>query len=489
MKVTERLAYDASLFFISKFLRTSMNIKSILLTMLLCLTLSVTNAQELRLFKECLEPADQQLAEQLTKTSAIDNEFLQTIEELKQRAYSETTTKEDKINLAAFLLHKIILGYRNETYENLEPTLKAIDDLVPGNFYLESIWGDLHYYYGDFENAVTHYEYALNVKSDDIDLIGKFGVAQVNLQKFEVALEYILTYLEKYPTFFYGLYAAGKCEFELKDYESAIEHWEAAKENTKDEKNIKALEELIRQAKEFMASTDDSLTEEDQKFIITFAGNSREDLGDITFDILNEVYYDVTNLVGVNPDVKINVIFFLTDDYYKQGQDWSAGGAQGLQILIPLKSGYKSEEYVKGLLAHEFTHTMINLKTNNRAPLWVHEGLAQYQEYTTSYGAPDVLRPDFENCLQNDFVENELYIPLDQVPSYIGGSDRSNVIRGYVASYMAMRCMADFYGEQSFDTLLSAIGRGKNIHEAVEEATGKDYSDFEDEVKEYIKNQ
>ena len=160
-----------------------------------------------------------------------------------------------------------------------------------------------------------------------------------------------------------------------------------------------------------------------------------------------------------------------------------------MQILIPLKSGYKSEEYVKGLLAHEFTHTMINLKTNNRAPLWVHEGLAQYQEYTTSYGAPDVLRPDFENCLQNDFVENELYIPLDQVPSYIGGSDRSNVIRGYVASYMAMRCMADFYGEQSFDTLLSAIGRGKNIHEAVEEATGKDYSDFEDEVKEYIKNQ
>lgn len=466
-----------------------MNTKSLLLTVLLCLSIGVAYGQQLVLFKEGIKPADAQLFEQLKKTSSVDKEFLETIETLQQKAYAENAKEEDKTNLAAFLLHKVILEYKTQPYENLEPILNDIDRLTSNNFYVECIWGDLLYYTGDFENAVVHYEYALNKKQDDIDLIGKYGISKMNLQSYDVALEYILMYLEKNPTFFYGLYAAGKCEFELKEYESAIEHWETAKEYTDDEKNKKAIDEMIRQAKEFLASTDDSQTEEDQKFIITFAGNSRDDIGDITFDILNEVYYDVTNLIGVNPDVKINVIFFLTDDYYKQGQDWSAAGAQGIQILVPLKSGYKSEEYVKGLLAHEFTHTMINLKTSNRAPLWVHEGLAQYQEYTTSYGSPDVLRPDFESCLQNDFIENEMFIPLDQVPSYIGGGDRSNVIRGYVASYMAMRCLADFYGEQSFDTLLSAIGRGKNVHEAVEEATGKDYSDFEDELKEYIKNQ
>ena len=179
----------------------------------------------------------------------------------------------------------------------------------------------------------------------------------------------------------------------------------------------------------------------------------------------------------------------MTEDYYKQGQSWSAGAAQGLQILVPLKSGYKSPEYVKGLLGHEFTHTMVNLKTNNRAPLWVHEGLAQYIEYSITNGSPDQIRNDFEGCLQNDFIEGDLSIPLDKVPAYIGSQDRKNVVRGYVASYMGIRCLVDFYGEQSIDKLLGALGQGKNIAEAIEETTSKDYSDFQSELKDYIKNQ
>ena len=49
--------------------------------------------------------------------------------------------------------------------------------------------------------------------------------------------------------------------------------------------------------------------------------------------------------------------------------------------------------------------------------------------------------------------------------------------------------MADYYGEQSFDTLLTALGKGKSIQEAVHEATGKEYDEFQDELKDWIKNQ
>ena len=120
--------------------------------------------------------------------------------------------------------------------------------------------------------------------------------------------------------------------------------------------------------------------------------------------------------------------------------------------------------------------------------MWVHEGLAQYQEYSTENGSPENLRSDFEGTLQRDFIEGGLFIPLDKVPAYIGSSDRKNVNRGYIASYLAIRCMADRYGEQSFDILLDALGKGKDIREAVKEATGNEYSDFQEEYKDWVKN-
>lgn len=276
---------------------------------------------------------------------------------------------------------------------------------------------------------------------------------------------------------------------ELRQYDEAITKFETALEVCNNPQDKKDIESLIRKAKEALASTSDSSSEEDQRFVITFAGNSRDDLSDVTFDMLDEIYYDVTNLVNYNPDVKINIVFFLTEDYYQNEQNWSAAAAQGIQIMVPLKTGYKNQEYVKGLLAHEFTHTLINLKTQNRCPIWIHEGLAQYQEYTTSYGSPDIIRSDFESILQNDFIENQLFIPLDKVGAYIGSSDSTDIVRGYVASYMAMRCMADFYGEQSFDSLLSELGKGKSLNESIQEATGKSYSEFQDEYKEWLRNQ
>ena len=454
---------------------------------LLYLTLSAT-AESIFVFKEKLKPATPELQKTIKNIQFLGNELDDIITGLRNAAQDPECKEDTKVDLAAFLLKKVILQ-REYPYENNEPLLFEASELLPNNFYVESFWGDILLHKGDFEGSISHYENALNQNSNDIEVTGKCGIAYLNNLNYEKALDYIETYLAKNPTDFIFLSSAGRCKYELNEFDEAIEYWEKALDNCEDSSRRHEIEELIRKAKESLASTSDSTQDEDQKFVITFAGNSRDDLGDITFDMLNEIYYDVTDLLNCNPDVRFNVVFFLTEDYYKMGQGWSAAAANGLKIMIPLKTGYKDENYVKGTLAHEFTHTIINLKTNNRAPLWVHEGLAQYQEYSTSYGSPDVIRSDFEGVLQNDFIENGMFIPLNKVPAYIGSNDRKDIVRGYVAAYMAIRCMADLYGEQSFDTLLTSLGKGKGINEAVKDATGSDYSDFQDDLKEWIKNQ
>lgn len=465
-----------------------MPIKTIFFIIIFSLLTLCGNAQQVMLFNTRIKSPNQELAKYLTNIKHETPEFLNELEKYRLQATKQEATQEDKINFGAILLLDILFN-RAEEYEKLEPLLKEASETLHEDPVIEETWGDIFYSKKDYENSVYHYEIALEKAGENLNLLCKYTIAKFNIQNYESALENSLKYLEKVQTNGFMYYLTGRCHFELKQYEEAIDCYEKAKELTQDPAMLRTLEDFIRQAKEFLASTSDSETDEDQRFIITFAGNSREDLGDITFDILDEIYYDVTNLIGINPEVKINIIFFLTEDYYKQGQSWSAGAAQGLQILVPLKSGYKSPEYVKGLLGHEFTHTMVNLKTNNRAPLWVHEGLAQYIEYSITNGSPDQIRNDFEGCLQNDFIEGDLSIPLDKVPAYIGSQDRKNVVRGYVASYMGIRCLVDFYGEQSIDKLLGALGQGKNIAEAIEETTSKDYSDFQSELKDYIKNQ
>lgn len=71
----------------------------------------------------------------------------------------------------------------------------------------------------------------------------------------------------------------------------------------------------------------------------------------------------------------------------------------------------------------------------------------------------------------------------------MGSNDRKDIARAYIASWLAIRCMGDLYSESSFDTLLTSIGKGNDIRQAVEEATGQDYDGFQDELKQWIKNQ
>lgn len=460
-------------------------LKRILAAFLLLILPALAYGQIL-LFNDFLKPETPELIPVLAAFSSPGEALDRQIDELRKSARQSGASKQNKIDLAAFILRKIALQ-RDASFDASEDLIFEASDLIPGDYYLESLWGDLLYYKGDYENALSHYDNALFKKPEDIQLHGRTGLAAMQQMQYEKAISHFEVVLAKKPDSFFELYSIGRCHFELKHIEEAIEYWERALKLA-NERDKKAIEAAINQARELLASTSDSTREEDQRFVIHFAGNSQEDLGDVTFEMLEEIFFQVTDSLNFQPEVKINIIFFLTEEYYKVSQEWSAGSAQGIQIMVPLKSGYKSPDYVKGLLAHEFTHTIIHLKTNNRCPLWLNEGVAQYQEFNAAYGSPDTIRPDYEGLMQKEFVEKRNFVDLSRVPSLIGGSSHYDIARGYIASYLAVRCMASFYGEQSFDSLLAGLGRGKSLDEAMVEATGKNMTDFQEEYEEWLRN-
>lgn len=458
----------------------------LLITFFLLASIFCLNAQVM-LFDDFLTPVDEELKKELGKHLHLSDKLDNKIEELRKIAYESGASNEAKTNLAAFVLRKLSLN-RHQSFEQNEDLMYEAADLIPGNHYMEIMWGDLLYFSGNYDKSLLHYENALYKIPDNAKLTAKCGLAAQQLMQYEKALEYFEKALPENPNSFFLLFSAGRCNYELKYLDEAIEYWEKALKIAKNEKDQRAVEAAINAAKEMLASTDGNTKEENQRFVIHFAGNSQDDLGDIAFETLDEVFFQVTDALQFDPDVKINVVFFLTEEYYKLNKNWSAGAAQGIQIMIPLKSGYKSSEYIQGLLAHEFTHTIIHLKTSNRCPLWLNEGLAQYQEFTASNGSPEEIRHDYKSILENEFVQKQSTMKLKDVPSHMRGSSRPNISKAYIASYLAVRCMADFYGEQSFDTVLSELGNGKSLDEAMNEATGNDMEGFQSEYEGWLRN-
>ena len=441
---------------------------------------------QIQLFRQPLPPATPEAQQEYQIYTALGDELDRKIEDLRDIAYAIGATREQKIDLAAFLLKKIMLRV-NLTYEENEDLMLETARLAPDDIIVETFWGDLLYFKGNYEKALEHFEYVHGRKPDDMQIIGKIGLAAVQMMDYEKAIEYLGRAVNTFPDSFFILFYLGKSNYELHYFDEAISWWERARDATQDENQKAAIDEAINNAREQMASTDGSSSVEDRRFVVHFAGDSRDDLGDITFEVLNEVFYQVTRSLNFHPDVKINVIFYLTEDYYKVSRDWSAASAQGIKIMVPLKSGYKSEEYVKGLLAHEFTHTIIHLRTNNRCPLWLNEGIAQYQEFAAANGSPDEMRSDYNSIVENEFIDGGKVVKLNRVPALLNSSSRKDVLRGYIGSYLATRCLADYYGERAFDTILSALGEGKSFDEAMIDATGRDMDHFQERFEDWVR--
>jgi len=91
--------------------------------------------------------------------------------------------------------------------------------------------------------------------------------------------------------------------------------------------------------------------------------------------------------------IRHRLIFILVDQgNFKQihsGPGW-AGALNDGRIKIPVTGRYKDPKAFKSVLAHEYTHSVINALARGRGvAFWVHEGLAEYEEHQAGGRTPD----------------------------------------------------------------------------------------------------
>lgn len=401
-----------------------------------------------------------------------------------------SSNEEIRKSYADLLLAKLVILNENRKFYDIESLLLEAEALIPDNVLLNFIWGDFLYEQMKYNDAIAKYEQVLQKKPDHLPTIIRLAYSYLNLYKYDDAANYFEKALAYNQDDYNLLYSCGIAYFELRDYEKAVNYFEKAL-TLIPEGNVLGIniEKYLQKAKEQLASVEGSTKDENQRFVIYYAGNSQQDIGDITMEILENLYDQITSDLNYKPDIQIVVIFYRTDEFYKlnNAANWVGALARGEKIMIPLRQGYSDLATVKGTLAHEFTHVIVNLKTKNRCPLWLNEGLAVYNQFQASYGDATQLSGDYQRYLNKVMVGDKSFGRLSSIdlnPSQTIYSD--NIPLGYLQSYLAVRLIIEKYGWHAIDSILSALAEGESVNNALEKSINKNLDEFENEFQTYV---
>lgn len=143
-------------------------------------------------------------------------------------------------------------------------------------------------------------------------------------------------------------------------------------------------------------------------------------------------------------------------------------------------------------LVHEYIHFAIVNLTSNKAPIWLHEGIARYYETLwrnpLKEGKPDYLTPANETLLARA-TESQEFIGFKQMePSLIRLETPEQVQLAYAEAASAVDYVRHVKGETGIRDVLSGVAE-QSTSEAIERVMGVSFDEFETSWRKFLAEQ
>lgn len=130
-------------------------------------------------------------------------------------------------------------------------------------------------------------------------------------------------------------------------------------------------------------------------------------------------------------------------------------------------------------LTHEYVHYVIMKKTYNRVPVWLHEGIAKYEEKRWIDSLPPRLPVSLESLLA-EAVEKDYFITFDQMhPSLAKLKKKEDTALAFAEVFTVIDYLFERGGYPLIATILEGIKNGSSTEDAIQLATGVPFYEFE----------
>lgn len=137
-------------------------------------------------------------------------------------------------------------------------------------------------------------------------------------------------------------------------------------------------------------------------------------------------------------------------------------------------------------LNHEYTHFIVNRKSNGLCPLWLHEGIARYHDTLWRLGTPLYMTADGENHLYNARKAGK-YITFRQMyPSLVYLETQDDISLAFAEAASAVNFMKIRFGNDIVGSLLQSMADTKNDLRGFKNSLKISQEKFEKEWQKYI---
>lgn len=284
------------------------------------------------------------------------------------------------------------------------------------------------------------------------------------------------------------LYVSGKLRYHLGDYDTAVQELETAVKNAPS-RSMHAMRELIDRVR----GTRDLVSHYERYVSPNGHFEIRHEARDamlmpLAAATLEAAYYEVGFALGYWPEGPIRVEMYpkakllavvssLPEEAVKTTS--TIGLCKYNKLMVTSPRGTVRGYGWLDTLAHEYVHLVISQKTENRVPVWLHEGIAKYFERRWRGEQVSPLEPSREDLLAERIEANNL-VPLAKMsPSIALLPTQEDASVSYAEVYTVIEFLVQRRGPQAVQLLLDAIAGGSTTEQAFSELVGESWPAFE----------
>jgi tetratricopeptide (TPR) repeat protein len=132
-------------------------------------------------------------------------------------------------------------------------------------------------------------------------------------------------------------------------------------------------------------------------------------------------------------------------------------------------------------LTHEYTHFVISRVSHNTVPIWLHEGLAKFEErrWRLDHDKNGGLTPTMEHLLATG-VQRKHLITFEQMhPSMAKLPSQEDTALAFAEVYMVVQYLEETVGWDGIRKIIAGLRDGKNDAQAVAQVVGVPFDQFQ----------